>query len=333
MGLTQSYPIPVIPTLRLWKRQVGSAGFLGSSRFPQGNVWYVNSSSPMALDSGGNPLSPGPRNQGTDPSTPFATLAFAIGGAVTATSTLPATGKTPSGVASNNGDVVIVGAGHIEVMGATAITMALSGVTVIFEGNGLADTAQMQFSNTASQLIISGAGNHFYHPTFYTTVDAVVTAISVTGVDNTFEDVDFFDQPAKATLIQMILTTASRTRIRGYRFHASTTGTQKTTGIRIVGGDGIEFDDICMRGDFSVAVLGNITTAFTNGVFRNMILEDTHSGSTIAWAVLTTSTGSAQNVLCVEAATGTGGITASNVIAMGGNCVTCIPGGAATAMV
>lgn len=307
MGISRSWPIPVIQDLRNWTSLNGAAGFLGTGLRPMGNVWYVNSSSPNALDSGGNPLSPGPRNQGTDPSTPFATLAYAIGGAVTSS-------QTPSGVRSNNGDIVIVGVGHVETIAATPITMALGGVTVVFQGNGFADRAQIQLTNTASQLLITGAGNHFVCPMFVTGVDAVVAGIQVQAADTVFEDVEYYDQPAKASLIQLLTTAAAnRLRINGYRYYASTTGTQKTEAIRIVGGSGAELQNIQIRGDFGTAPFNNITTAFSDMRISNMQLENTHAGATLGMAILITSTGSSRGGIEIATTSGTPWVTTNNI--------------------
>lgn len=323
MGLSQTYPPPVIPPLRNWKSVNGSAGALGTGNAPKGAVWYVDSSNPNALDSGGNPLSPGPRNQGTDPKTPFATLAFAIGGTVTSA-------RTPSGVRSNNGDVVIVAAGHVEALTA-ALTMALAGVTVIFEGNGFGDCAQIQLGATAAQFLITGAGNHFVRPMFVTTIDAVVAGIQVQAADTVFEDAEYYDTAAKASLIQVLTTAAAnRLRIKGYRYYASTTGTQKTEGIRIVGGTGLHLEDINIRGDFSTAAFNNITTAFTDAFLKNVILENINATPHATLAVLTTSTGTGLQILIVYPS-GTP-ITASNILSFDIASSKVVPGAAASAL-
>ena len=308
MGQSQTYPPPVVPPLRNWKSVNGSAGALGTGNAPKGAVWYVDSSNPNALDSGGNPLSPGPRNQGTDPKTPFATLKFAIGGTVTS-------GRTPSGVRSSNGDIVIVAAGHVEALTA-ALTMALTGVTVIFEGNGFGDCAQIQLGATAAQFLVTGAGNHFIRPMFVTTIDAVVAGIQVQAADTVFEDVEYYDQPAKASTIQLLTTAAAnRLSIKGYRYYASTTGTQKTEAIRIVGGSGIELEGIDIRGDFTTAAINNITTAFSDMRMSDMRLENQHASATLAMAVLTTSTGTSRGRITMVTTSGTPWVTTNNILA------------------
>ncbi len=314
MGRSQTWSNPVFPTpiQRAWKRIIGGSGALGPGLFPKGNIWFVDSSNPQALDSGGNPISPGPRNQGTDPATPFATLRYAIGGAVDATSH-----RTPSGVMSNNGDVVIVAPGHVETI-VTALTMALVGVSVIFLGNAAGDHAQMNLTATASQLLVTGAGNHFVAPYFTTGIDAVVAAMQVQAADCTIEDFVLFDAPAKATLVQLLTTTAAtRLKIKGYRYHPSTTGTQKTEAIRIVGVTDFEMDDAYIVGDFTTGVVNFVTTASPRPKLRNCYLNNLSASpapaiSVGAAGVLTGTTGMLMDCQ-LAIASGAHWITASHV--------------------
>jgi hypothetical protein len=287
-----SFGMPVIPSLAAKIYGVGGVGNVtgtGVTVGPGSQVFFVNSAVATASDAA--------VSNGLDPLRPFKTINFAITRCI-----------------ANNNDVIFVGPGHIETISAAAgLSFGIAGVTVIGLGNH-SERPKLNLTATASTIAIAAANSTLQGVQIVTAIDAVVSAVVITAADATLNDIEFYDAPGLATLIQVITTTAAnRLRINGYRFYESTTGTQKTEAIRIVGGSGIELNDIQIRGDFTTATLNNITTLFKDLRANNLLLENLHAASTLAMAVLTTSTGSLHNVLLVTVA-GTPWVTTNNIL-------------------
>lgn len=120
---------------------------------------------------------------------------------------------------ANKGDIVYVSPGHTEsVIAAAGMTFSKAGVT--YEGIGFGRLRPtITFStDTAAQMIISGANITFRNFVFdFTGIDAIVAAISVTGADVAFEDCDFLTNAAAAGVVLGILTAATATRFRTER--------------------------------------------------------------------------------------------------------------------
>lgn len=318
----KSYGVPVVPGSPApgYGIGVGGAGNVTGSNTstitpgPGSQVFFVNSALATASDA--------KISNGTDPLRPYKTINFALGSTI-----------------ANNGDVIYVGPGHVETISAAAgwpnaaASLGADGVTIYFLGSEL-DRAQITFTtSTAAQLIIGAKNMTLVGARFLTGIDAVAAAISITGSNCKLVGCEFFDAPAKATLIQ-ILTAATATglQILNYHFYPSTTGTQKTEVIRLIGVNDFVIDGMVAMADFTTAVINNITTLCLRGLIQNCALGNQHAASTLAIAVLTTTTGFVKNTV-LQTASGTPWITTSNILSCDLASAGSTPGGTATALV
>lgn len=221
---------------------VDSGWFEGQLGVATGNLYYVQSTSVNASDKPGN---------GLTPMVPFKTLNFAL-----------------AQCSPNNGDRIYCLYGHVEtVAGAAGLNFSAGvcdGVTVLFEGNE-ADRATINFvTSTAAQVVIAANNVTLIMPRFTCAIDALVTAVSVTGSDCKIYDARYYDGAALATTIQLATTNAAkRLTIVGWYYFEGTTGTAKTEAIRIVGGDHHRISQLNIVGTFSTSNFNNVTTATT----------------------------------------------------------------------
>jgi hypothetical protein len=168
------------------------------------------------------------------------------------------------------GDVVFVAPGHAEsVIAAAGMTFSKAGVT--YQGLGLGRLRPtITFStDTAAQLIVSGANITFKNLVFdFTGIDAIVAAISVTGADVAFEDCEFITNNATAGVVLGILTaaTAARLRVERCRFlgPAVNAGTTTTACIKHEVGVDYLIKDCYFTGKMTQAILN--ATAVLRGV-------------------------------------------------------------------
>lgn len=153
---------------------------------------------------------------GFTPESAYSTLITAMGGAT-----------------ASNGDVVYVLPGHTEsVIAAAGMTFSKAGVR--YQGLGIGrNRPTITFStDTAAQLIVSGANITFSNMVFdFTGISAVVAAISVTGADVAFEDCEFVVSTGTNAPVLGILTaaTATRFRVERCRFLGAATSTDTCT--------------------------------------------------------------------------------------------------------
>lgn len=227
-----------------------------------GNVYFVNSAAAGASTGTGS---------GTI-SQPFKTLNAAL-----------------AQCSANNGDVIFVQPGHVEtVAGAAGLNFGAGicdGVTVYFLGNA-ADRAQINLvTSTAAQVVIAANNVTLVNPKFVAGIDAIVSAILVTGSDCTMKDVEFFDGTTIFTTIQVQTTAAAnRLTIDGYTYYEGTAGTAKTEAIRLVGGDHHRVYRLNISGNFSTANVNNVTTATTRFLGQSWFLTNTNTADTAAGA-------------------------------------------------
>lgn len=130
-------------------------------------------------------------NSGLDPSTPFATIDYAIGFCT-----------------ASKGDVIVVMPGHAEsISGAAAIACDVAGITIVGLGWGnLRPTITLH--TAATTIAVSAANVTLRNLRIATDVDAVVTCISITAAGCTLDAVDFVETASCAAL-QFVLTTAA----------------------------------------------------------------------------------------------------------------------------
>lgn len=231
---------------------------------------------------------------------PFSTVDYAIG-------------------QSKAGDVIFVRPDADQTVSAAGgIACDVAGITICFLGTGTS-RANTTFTATASDIDITAADVTIINPRFVTGIDAVAAAIHVAAADFKLIGAEFYDAAAKATTVQILTTSAaSRMLIDGYRFVASTTGTQKTSGIQIVGGDGIVLRNVDIRADFSTSPV-NVSTAATNVLLENLYLNNTNSGPQPALTLAANTTGFGKNVKC-RVASGTSYVSSVAKLSWGADC-------------
>lgn len=174
------------------------------------------------------------------------------------------------GCTASNGDVVYVAPGHTEtIVGAAGMTFSKAGVR--YQGLGIGrNRPTITFStDTAAQMIVSGANITFSNMVFdFTGIDAIVAAISVTGADVSFEDCEFVCNSGTAGVVLGILTaaTAARLRIERCRFLGPATNTGTTTTAQIKHEVGVDYliKDCYFTGKMTQAILN--ATALLRGV-------------------------------------------------------------------
>lgn len=200
---------------------------------------------------------------------------------------------------ANHGDIVICKAGHIEtVSAATSCVLSKAGICVIFLGQG-AKKATLNITAAAAYVRVTAANCALISPRFLSGIDAIAKGLSVEAADFFLGGgVEYYDAPAMASTIQVLTTSAAlRFVVDGYRYFVSTTGTQKTDGIKTAGDlAGAVLKNIDIRGDFTGGYPVNISAAITNLQLENIYLNNLNSGPVAALGVHANTTGFAKNV-------------------------------------
>ena len=242
---------------------------LPSGKIPGGNIFWVNSTVGGASD--GNP--------GTDPNYPCATIKGAL-----------------ALCTANNDDIIYVEDSHVEaITTAGGLNLNVPGVTIIFMGNG-SKRGTISFNATAATMLVSAANITMVSPRYLAGIDAVAAAINPQAADFQMYNAEYYDAPGMASTIQVLTTSAAaRMVIDGYRYFASTTGTQKTDGIKLVGGDHAVIRNVQIEGNFTVAAFDNATTAATNLLVENGYFSNTSTTPQPAMVVQAASTGWVRN--------------------------------------
>jgi len=194
------------------------------------------------------------------------------------------------------GDRIICKPGHVETV-AAASTYDIAGVCIIFSGEG---TSKGYYNLTATGAFVSitAAGITIINAKFVTAIDAVAKGLSVAAADFSLINTEYHDAAGLASTIQVLTTSAAnRMVIDGYRYFVSTTGTQKTDGIKTVAGTGIVLRNINIVGDFSTAPI-DLSTAAINITLDTLDLQNTNTGPQPAMEIHANTTGFADNVKC-----------------------------------
>lgn len=187
-------------------------------------------------------------NLGTSPTAPKATIAGA-----------------QSQANASKGDVIVCLPGHAETFtAAAALTVSKAGLYIIGLGVGALRPTITWSTSTAAQMIVSGAQVTFDNFMFdFTGIDAIVAAISVTGVDVTFVNSTFVTNSATAGVVLGILTAATATRftfVNNFCFGpAVNSGTTTTAVIKHEVGTDYIIKNNYFSGKMTQAIL-NITT-------------------------------------------------------------------------
>lgn len=261
-------------------------GGLSGTRFvgerDDGTNWYVNSVTGAST------------NDGKSPNSPRASLASVLDDAT---------------IAAN--DSIWCMAGHVETVTAAAgLDIDTAGLTIYFLGNG-ANRAQITFTTaTTADMDIDAANITLVNPLFVAGIDALAAPIDVNAADFTIYDGECRDAAAVAASIWVIGdANADRMIIDGWTFLDSTTGTQKTENIRIVGADDVILKNVRITGDFSISAINNVTTAAPNLYLENVTVINSNTTPAPGITLVAATTGWGKNVSVRIASGGVTGVT------------------------
>lgn len=211
---------------------------------------------------------------------PFASLAYAI-----------------TQCTANNGDKIFLAEGHAEnVASAGAIALNIAGVTIIFMGEG-SSRATLTWTATAATMTITAASVTLVRPRFVTGIDAVVTAVVITGAYCKIIDGEWHDAASKAVTRAFVYdnATALGAEIHGLRFFDNTAGTQKQSFIKFVGVSDMVLKGISATGNYAVAPIENTAQAYDvelDGIF----VRNTNTGPLPGMLINASTNGIAKNV-------------------------------------
>lgn len=204
---------------------------------PSGNIYFVRSTHANASNS----------NTGRKPNAPLATIAYAI-----------------SLCTANQGDVIVVGPGHVEtVTGAGTVTVNKAGITIVGDGHGV-DRPKINFTTAVgASFLVTAASCRVINLLFTGGFDALTNPIHIQASDFEMIGCETRDVTGQAT--DFIVTTAAADRLYIKNWvHNGAAAAGADTAISIVGGDMSVIEDFTIIGNFAVAAIENVTTAATN---------------------------------------------------------------------
>ena len=227
-----------------------------------GNIFWVDSGS------GSN------TNDGTHVR-PYATLDYAVGKCT-----------------ANNGDLILVKAGHTEtVTAAGGLDLDVAGITIIGLGNG-SDRPTVNFTTAVTADMDVDADNITISNFLFTGGLAALTGpIDVNAADFTMMDCETKDVTGQATDFIVTDANASRLMIDGWT-HRGAAAAGGASALQIVGGDGATVRNFFIDGNFDTAAIENVTTAATNltinGGANGSYIRNRNSADVCFTAVATT---------------------------------------------
>lgn len=227
-----------------------------------GNIFWVDSGS------GSN------TNDGTHVR-PYATLDYAVGKCT-----------------ANNGDLILVKAGHTEtVTAAGGLDLDVAGITIIGLGNG-SDRPTVNFTTAVTADMDVDADNITISNFLFTGgIDALTGPIDINAADFTMLDCETKDVTGQATDFIVADANANRLMIDGWT-HRGAAAAGGASALQLVGGDGSTVRNFFIDGNFDTAAIENVTTAATNltinGGANGSYIRNRNSADVCFTAVATT---------------------------------------------
>lgn len=239
-----------------------------------GNIWFVDSGHTSAADRVG---------KGKLPNNPFATLAYPCLAA-----------NSACGVRANNGDVIVVAAGHTETVSAAGtVTIDVAGLAIFGAGAG-SDRPTFNFTATASTFLITAANVRIENFLFTGGIDAVVSAVVISAADAKIVGSEFRDVTGQATNYITTTAAANRLLLDGNVFNCAIAAGGDTC-VHLVGGDGITIRNCRFFGNWAAGAILNDTTACTNITVADCFIQNGLDTATadgiVAVGLAATSTG------------------------------------------
>ena len=201
--------------------------------FP-GNIFCVNNAVASATDGAGF---------GRSFDSPFATLDYAVGFCT-----------------ANNGDVILVGPGHAENLGAdSAVDVDVAGVKIIGLGWG---GSKPTFTATAAagDFKLAATCCWLENVRFVGGIDATTGILEISAADNTLKDIEYMDDTGQATDVIMVLDGSDRLLIDGLKVWGSAAAGGNSA-IAIGSSDDVEIKNFYIYGNFAVGAIDLRTAA------------------------------------------------------------------------
>ena len=236
------------------------------SRVQQSDVVLSPNSNIVYVDSGN--ANAGTGRDGTDPKNPLSTIdsALTVG---------------TSGIAANNGDVVIVMPGHTEsISGATTLVPDVAGVSILGIGRG-SDRPTLTYTATDGEIPISGANTVFSN--FLLTISGttdVVVGITVSGADVLLDDIEMRQPTATDEFVDAVILAAgaNRCEIGGFKFNGIAQGGATQTAITTPAAiTTLNIHDLWAVGTFASGAIENETAEALDVVIQRVIIEQRHA--------------------------------------------------------
>ncbi len=161
---------------------------------------------------------------------------------------------------ASNGDTIYVAPFHTEALAAdSAVDVDLAGISIVGVRRGR-EMPTLNYTDPDGDLKLAAANCSIRNIRFTGGVDIGTGCIEVAGADCAIIDCEFRDVTGQATDVVMILTTADRCLIDGYR-HIGAAAGGGDSAISIDGADDVEIRNFEIYGNFAVGAIDFRTTA------------------------------------------------------------------------
>ena len=200
---------------------------------------------------------------------------------------------------ANNGDIIFVAEGHSEdVVAAAGINLNISGVTIIFLGNG-AKRGTINFSTlVTASMTLTAANTTIVGARFTASIDALTGPIAISAADCQLINCSWYDGTTIDTSDCVVATTAaSRLLIDGWNYYpGNEAGTQKNSQFKLTAISAPVLRNINIRGNFLVGNINNATTACTDMSLQNIVLKNSNATPKPGMVLQAACTGMAKNI-------------------------------------
>ena len=228
---------------------------LGVRSLAEAQILFVDSGSTNKLDADDT-------EHGHSLEKPLATIDYAVGL-----------------MTASEGGIILVAPGHAEthIAASSCVTADINGIKIIGLGEGLLrPTITLTTDTGAIAFTVSGANVTLANMRVLVSLNAVVSAISVTGTDCKLIDMEVQDNANNTEVAIAILTaaTADRLHIERFKHNGFIDGDACTESISLIGVDRAVIKDSWFRGTFSTAAIQMVTTACSGVIIENCKFEN-----------------------------------------------------------
>jgi len=202
---------------------------------------------------------------------PFSTLDYAVGRCT-----------------ANNGDIIMVKAGHTETVTAAAgLDLDVAGITIMGLGNG-SNRPTVNFTTAVgADMDVSAANITISNFLFTGGIDALTGPIDVNAADFKMIDCETRDVTGQATDFIVADANADRMLIDGWT-HRGAAAAGAESALQLVGGDNTIVRNFDIYGNFGTAAIENVTTAAVQLKVHTGFAESANAADVIFTAVATT---------------------------------------------